>query len=72
MPSNSATVLVSIRRWLLTVAILLGVCVVALADIAYTVSNEQNGIVSAAVGVTGGVLALRAGLNPLGSVTSAE
>jgi di/tricarboxylate transporter len=68
MPSDSDTLLRSIRRWVLIAVFLLGIVVVTLADIAYTVSNYEGGELSAAVGVIGGSIALVAGVMILGSL----
>lgn len=68
MPSDSDTLLRSIRRWLLIAVFLLGVGVITLADIAYVVSNYEGGELSAAVGVIGGSIAVVAGVKILGSL----
>jgi hypothetical protein len=65
MPSTSDAILRAIYRWLLVAVFLLGVGVIALAEIAYTVSDYSNGPVPAVVGVTGGLVALIAGLKAL-------
>jgi hypothetical protein len=70
MPSNSDAVLRSVRRWLLVAVFLLGVGVITLADIAYTVSGYSDGPIPAAVGVTGGLIALIAGVNALGTLSA--
>mgnify|MGYP006274493343 CR=1 len=67
MPSDLNALLRSIRRWLLIAVFLLGVVVITLADIAYTVSNYEGGEIPAAVGVIGGSIALVAGVKILGS-----
>lgn len=67
VPSNSDAILRSVHRWLLVAVFLLGLGVIALADIAYTVSDYSNGPVPAAVGVTSGLIALVAGLKVLGT-----
>lgn len=72
MTDTTESVLRSIRRWLLVTVVLLGVGVIALAQIAYTVANYSNGPISAAVGVTGGVIALVAGLRALGTLSGSE
>jgi len=72
MPSNTNKILRSIRRWLLVVVFLLGVSVIALADIAYIVSDYSGGSISAAIGVVGGAVALVAGLRALGTFSTSE
>lgn len=67
MPSNSDALLQSIRRWLLIAVFLLGVGVITLADVAYIVSNYEAEGISAAVGVSGGTIALVAGVQILRS-----
>jgi peptidoglycan/LPS O-acetylase OafA/YrhL len=69
MPSNSDAILRSVRRWLLVAVFLLGVGVIALADIAYNVSGSGSGPIPAAVGVTGGLIALIAGIKALGTLS---
>jgi len=70
MPSNSDAILRSVRRWLLVAVFLLGVGVIALADIAYTVSGYGNGSIPAAVGVPGGLIAIVAGVKALGTLSA--
>lgn len=70
MPSDSDSLLRSVRRWLLVTVFLLGIGVVGIADIAYTVSDYANGPVPAVIGVTGGLIALVAGLKTLGTLSS--
>lgn len=70
MPSDTDAVLRSIRRWVLVVAFLLGVGVVALADAGYVVSGYQDGVVFGAAGVAGGTVALVAGLWVLSDLLS--
>jgi len=70
MPSNSDAVLRSVRRWLLVAVFLLGLGVIALADIAYTVSDYGNGPIPAVIGITGGSIAVIAGLKALGTLSS--
>lgn len=70
MPSNTDAVLHSLRRWLLVAVFLLGVGVIALADIAYIVSGYSSGPISAAIGVSGGVIALIAGLKALRTLST--
>lgn len=70
MPSDSDAILQSIRRWLLVAVFLLGLGVIALADISYTVSDYGGGPIPAAVGVTAGALALVAGLKALGTFSA--
>lgn len=72
MPSNSNSLLRSIRRWLLISVFLLGIGVIMLADIAYIVSNYESGGIPAAVGITGGVIALITGGKVLGSFSAEE
>ena len=72
MPSSSKTILRSVRRWLLVAVFLLGLSVIALANIAYTVSDYSNGPIPAALGVTGGLVALVAGLRALGTLSTTE
>ncbi len=69
MPSNSDGILRSVRRWLLVAVFLLGLGVIALADIAYNVSGYGNGPIPAVVGVTGGLIALIAGIKVLGTLS---
>lgn len=70
MPSDSDAILRSVRRWLLVAVFLLGVGVIALADIAYNVSGYGNGPIPATVGVTGAVIALIAGVKALGTLSA--
>lgn len=70
MPSDSAELLRSIRRWLLVIVFLLGVGVVTLADAGYMMSGYQDGPVFAVAGVIGGFVALIAGLRILGTLLS--
>lgn len=72
MPSDSEALLRSIRRWLLVAVFLLGVSVIALADIAYTVSDYGNGPIPATVGVTGGLIAVLAGAKALGTLSTGQ
>lgn len=72
MTSDSDVVLRSIRRWLLVAVFLLGVGVVTLADIAYIAADYEGGAISAAIGVTGGVIALIAGVKVLTSFSKSE
>lgn len=60
MPSSTDAVLRSIRRWLLIIAFLLGLEVVALAATGYDVTGAEDGALFAVVGVSGGVVALLA------------
>lgn len=60
MPSSTVVVLQSIRRWMLSIAFLLGLGVVALAATGYGVTGTQEGTLFAVVGVSGGVIALLA------------
>lgn len=61
-PSSTDALLCSIRRWLSVIAFLVGRGVVALAATGYEVTGAQEGALFAAVGVSGGVVALLAGL----------
>jgi hypothetical protein len=70
MPSDTGAMLRSIRRWLLVAVFLLGVGVVTLADAGYVVSGYQDGLVFAVAGVSGGFVALVAGVKLLGSFTT--
>lgn len=72
MPSNSDALVRSLRRWLLVAVFLLGVSVIALADIAYTVSGYSSGPIPAVVGVIGGLIALIAGIRALGTLSATE
>jgi hypothetical protein len=72
MPSNSDALLRSVRRWLLIAVFLLGVSVIALADIAYNVSGYSSGPIPAVIGVTGGLIALIAGVRTLGTLSATE
>ncbi len=67
MPSNSDALLPSVRRWLLVAVFLLGIGVIGIADIAYTVSDYGNSPLPVAIGVTGGLVALIPGLRTLGT-----
>lgn len=58
----TVTLLRSLRRWLLVLVFLLGVQLVALSAIGYKLSGEPDGALYAAVGLTGGLVALVAGL----------
>jgi len=58
MPSSTVAVLRSIRRWMLIIAFLLGLGVIALAATGYNVTGAQEGALFAVVGVAGGVVAL--------------
>ncbi|MFB6172494.1 MAG: hypothetical protein ABEJ23_08155 [Haloarculaceae archaeon] len=60
MPSDA--VLRSLRRWLQVVAFLLGLCLVALADLGDAVTGYTDGLLFGVVGVAGGAVALLAGL----------
>ena len=59
---ETATLLRSIRRWLLVLVSLVGVSLVAFAAIGYEVSGATDGALYAAIGLTGGFVALVAGL----------
>jgi membrane associated rhomboid family serine protease len=58
MPSSTVTILRSIRRWVLIIAFLMGLGVIALAATGYEVAGAQEGTLFAAVGASGGVVAL--------------
>ncbi|WP_255151121.1 hypothetical protein [Halorarius halobius] len=60
MPSEH--LLRSIRRWLVVVAGLLGLALVALASIGYELSGATEGTLYAVLGIAGGVVALAAAL----------
>jgi len=62
MPSETTVLLRSIRRWMLVSTFLLGVGVVAIADMGYLLTNYQDGLIWAITGVVGGVVALAAGI----------
>lgn len=66
-PDNTA-LLHSVRRWLMTVAFALGVCVVAVAALGYRVAPFANPLVFSVAGVAGGVVATVAGLRLAGSL----
>jgi hypothetical protein len=68
MPSDSPALLRSIRRWLLVTVTLFGIGLVVLADTGYILSGYQDGPLFAVAGVTGGVVAVVAGLKTLGSL----
>lgn len=70
MPADTDALLRSIRRWLLVVALCLGVGLVALAETGYVTSDYQDGAVFAVTGVVGGVVALAAGVALLGSLAA--
>jgi len=72
MSSNSDALVRSLRRWLLVAVFLLGVSVIALADIAYTVSGYSSGPIPAVIGVIGGLIALIAGIRALGTLSATE
>lgn len=65
MPSSTDALLRSIRRWMLIITFLLGLGVVALAQTGYLVTGAREGTLFAAVGVSGGVVALLAVLGLL-------
>lgn len=71
MSASTNALLRSIRRWLLVVAFLLGVGVIALADMGYITSGYEDGPIFALVGVAGGTVALAAGLKVLDSFVPA-
>ena len=58
MPSSTVAILRSIRRWVLIIAFLMGLGVIALAATGYEVIGAQEGTLFAAVGASGGVVAL--------------
>ena len=58
MSSGTAAILRSIRRWVLVIAFLMGLGVIALAATGYEVTGAQEGTLFAAVGASGGVVAL--------------
>ena len=60
-----ATLLRSVRRWLLVLVSLFGVLLVALAAVGYEVSGATDGTLYAAVGLSGGLTALVAGVRAL-------
>lgn len=72
MPSELNAQLRSIRRWLLIAVFMLGIVVITLADIAYTVSDYEGGGLAAAVGIIGGSIALGAGVKLLGSFSTPD
>lgn len=72
MSSNSNALLQSIRRWLLVAVFLLGICVVLLADTGYMVSGYQDGLIFAVGGLSGGTLALIAGIRALATILTSE
>lgn len=60
MPARTDSLLRSIRRWMLIIAFLLGLGVVALAQTGYLVTGAREGTLFAVVGVSGGAVALLA------------
>lgn len=72
MPSSPDALLRSVRRWLLVTVFVLGVGVVALADIAYKITGYTAGFVPAVIGATGGFVALAAGLRAIGTLSSSD
>jgi hypothetical protein len=72
MPSNSDALLRSVRRWLLVAVFLLGIGVIGIADIAFSVSDYGNSPIPAAIGVPAGLVALIAGLKTLGTFLAAD
>jgi membrane associated rhomboid family serine protease len=58
MPSSTVAILRSIRRWVLIIAFLMGLGVIALAATGYEVGGAQEGTLFAVVGASGGVVAL--------------
>lgn len=60
--SETETLLRSIRRWLMAIAFLLGVGLIALADVGYITTTYQDSLLFAIVGVVGGTFALVSGL----------
>lgn len=63
--SEIATLLRSIRRWLLVSVAVFGVLLIALAALGYEVSGATDGPLYAVIGLSGGVVALVAGLRAL-------
>ena len=74
MPSDIDALLRSVRRWLLAIAFLLGIGVIALANMGYllTFPTFLYSLVFSIAGVIGGVVALIAGLKLLGSYSPSE
>jgi hypothetical protein len=70
MPSNSDALIRSLHRWLLVAVFLLGVSVIALADIAYKISGYSRGFIPAVIGVTGGSIAFIAGLRAIETLSA--
>jgi hypothetical protein len=68
MPAETEALLRSVRTWLRAVAFVLGLGVVALADIGYAVSEGVDSTLYAGVGVGGGLIALVAGTTLLAAV----
>jgi hypothetical protein len=65
MPSETDELLRSIRRWLKIAVFLLGVTLVALSNVGYTVAGYESGAFYATTGMIGGILALAAFLSVL-------
>jgi Na+-transporting NADH:ubiquinone oxidoreductase subunit NqrB len=74
MPSESDVLLQQIRRWLLVIALLLGVGTVTLANTGYVLTVTRllywQRLVFSAAGVIGGVVALTAGVQLLRSFST--
>jgi hypothetical protein len=60
MSSETISLLRSIRRWTIAIAFLLGIGVVAVADLGYILTGYQDELLWAITGVAGGVVALAA------------
>jgi len=74
MPSESDMLLQQIRRWLLVIALLLGVGIVTLAHTGYLLTVTSllywQSLVFSATGVIGGVIILTAGVQLLRSFST--
>lgn len=74
VPSNTETLLRQIRRWLLLIALLLGIGIVTLAHTGYILTVTSllywQSLVFSAAGVIGGVIAFVAGIQIIRSFFS--
>jgi len=68
MPADNTALLRSVRRWLVALAFLLGVLLVAVAALGYRVAPFANPLVFSVAGVLGGLVATLAGLRLVGSL----
>jgi len=71
MPSETTTLLRSIRQWLLVIVFLLGIGVLTLAHIGYVQNSTRilfwQSLIFSGAGVLGGLIATIAGIKLLGS-----